>query len=144
MHETVLIVRCALCAVPACRAVLPGAWLILAGVRWWVVAGGMLFAMRINGRSVAAICWALLCIEEVGNTIEDPFNMPFLFKGPPYRDELKVLCWCALHVYSTLKVLCFCLLHVFAVCSCSRSSRSLTPPPRSLLGHERTRERASG
>ena len=42
------------------------------------------------GCSVTAICWALLCIEEVGNTIEDPFNMPFLFKGPPYRDELKV------------------------------------------------------
>lgn len=39
---------------------------------------------------VTAICWALLCIEEVGNTIEDPFNMPFLFKGPPYRDELKL------------------------------------------------------
>jgi putative membrane protein len=39
---------------------------------------------------VAAICWALLCIEEVGNMIEDPFNMPFLFKDSPYRDELEL------------------------------------------------------
>ena len=39
---------------------------------------------------VTIVAWALLSIEEVGNTIEDPFNMPFLFKGPPYRDELKL------------------------------------------------------
>ena len=38
---------------------------------------------------VAVICWALLSIEEVGNTIEDPFNMPFLFSGQP-RDELQL------------------------------------------------------
>lgn len=43
--------------------------------------------------SVAVICWALLCIEEVGNIIEDPFNMPFLFKDQEtgeYHDELKL------------------------------------------------------
>ena len=38
---------------------------------------------------VALISWALLSIEEVGNTIEDPFNMPFLFEGGQ-RDELQL------------------------------------------------------
>ncbi len=32
---------------------------------------------------VAVSCWALLATEEVGNIIEDPFNMPLL-AGPPY------------------------------------------------------------
>uniref|UniRef100_A0A7S4HA92 Bestrophin homolog n=1 Tax=Guillardia theta TaxID=55529 RepID=A0A7S4HA92_GUITH len=41
--------------------------------------------------AVAIICWALFAIEEVGNIIEDPFNMPFLLSsGPPYTDELEL------------------------------------------------------
>jgi hypothetical protein len=36
---------------------------------------------------VAGACWALLSIEEVGNIIEDPFNMPLLL-GPPFVSAL--------------------------------------------------------
>jgi hypothetical protein len=38
---------------------------------------------------VAIITWSLLCIEEVGNIIEDPFNMPFVM-GAVMDDELKL------------------------------------------------------
>ncbi len=52
--------------------------------------------------AVAIISWALLSIEEVGNTIEDPFNMPHYISRTagslsmpfcdmhPYDDELKL------------------------------------------------------
>lgn len=39
--------------------------------------------------AVVGICWALLCIEEVGNIIEDPFNLPFMLDRP-MKDELKL------------------------------------------------------
>ena len=81
---------------------------------------------------VALVCWALLSIEEVGNTIEDPFNMPFLFKGPPYRDELKlersfrwVVCVCA-----RARVLCADSAPNFAQIfaqSCWRQRRQVRP-----------------
>ena len=49
---------------------------------------------------VAVICWALLCIEEVGNMIEDPFNMPFLFKDSGFRDELGDITHSRTHIYT--------------------------------------------
>ena len=39
---------------------------------------------------VGVISWALLAIQEVGNIIEDPFNMPFLWRKGECHDELKL------------------------------------------------------